>query len=225
MISIIIPTFNEEKVLPETLYHLLRQPGDFEIIVVDGGSIDHTCEIVRREPRVRLLTAPKGRASQMNTGAQHASGDWLLFLHADTLLPKGALARLNTLETDATVQAGGFLHQFSGTNWRLRMLSYFNNLRCRWSKIIYGDQAMFVRRTLFTQLGGFPNEPILEDVLFSRKLVRIVTPVLLTPPVITDSRKFVQMGIWRSAARGALILLFIQLHIPLISRVFFREIR
>ena len=225
MISIIIPTFNEEKVLPETLYHLLRQPGDFEIIVVDGGSIDHTCEIVRREPRVRLLTAPKGRASQMNTGAQHASGDWLLFLHADTLLPKGALARLNTLETDATVQAGGFLHQFSGTNWRLRMLSYFNNLRCRWSKIIYGDQAMFVRRTLFAQLGGFPNEPILEDVLFSRKLVRIVTPVLLTPPVITDSRKFVQMGIWRSAARGALILLFIQLHIPLISRVFFREIR
>lgn len=225
MISIIIPTFNEEKVLPETLYHLLRQPGDFEIIVVDGGSIDHTCEIVRREPRVRLLTAPKGRASQMNTGVQHASGDWLLFLHADTLLPKGALARLNTLETDETVQAGAFLHQFSGTNWLLRTLSYFNNLRCRWSKIIYGDQAMFVRRTLFAQLGGFPNEPILEDVLFSRKLVRIVTPVLLTPPVITDSRKFVQMGIWRSAARGALILLFIQLHIPLISRVFFREIR
>lgn len=225
MISIIIPTFNEEKVLPETLHHLLRQPGDFEIIVVDGGSIDHTCEIVRREPRVRLLTAPKGRASQMNSGAQLASGDCLLFLHADTLLPKGALARLNTLETDATVQAGGFLHQFSGTNWRLRMLSYFNNVRCRWSKIIYGDQAMFVRRTLFEQLGGFPNEPILEDVLFSRKLVRIVTPVLLTPPVITDSRKFVQMGIWRSAARGALILLFIQLHIPLISRVFFREIR
>jgi len=225
MISIIIPTFNEEKVLPETLHHLLRQPGDFEIIVVDGGSIDHTCEIVSREARVRLLTAPKGRATQMNTGAQHASGDWLLFLHADTLLPKGALARLNTLETDATVQAGGFLHQFSGTNWRLRMLSYFNNLRCRWSKIIYGDQAMFVRRTLFAQLGGFPNEPILEDVLFSRKLVRIVTPVLLTPPVITDSRKFVQMGIWRSAARGALILLFIQLHIPLISRAFFREIR
>jgi len=119
MISIIIPTFNEEKVLPETLYHLLRQPGDFEIIVVDGGSIDHTCEIVRREPRVRLLTAPKGRASQMNTGAQHASGDWLLFRHADTLLQKGARARLHALETDATVQAGGLLHQFSGTNWRL----------------------------------------------------------------------------------------------------------
>ncbi len=225
MISVIIPTLNEEKALPETLPHLLRQQGDFEVIVVDGGSIDRTGAIVRRERAVRLLTAPKGRAAQMNFGAQHATGDWLLFLHADTLLPDGALARLNTLETDAAVQAGGFLHQFSGTDWRLRMLSYVNNLRCRWSKIIYGDQAMFVRRTLFEQLGGFPNEPILEDLLFSRRLVRIVNPVLLAPPVITDSRKFVQMGIWRSVIRASLILLSIELGLPLGSRVFFREIR
>jgi len=84
---------------------------------------------------------------------------------------------------------------------------------------------MFVRRTLFERLGGFPNEPILEDVLFNRKLAHVVTPVLLAPPVITDSRKFVQMGIWRSAVRGALILLSIKLHIPIISRAFFRDIR
>jgi rSAM/selenodomain-associated transferase 2 len=225
MISVIIPTLNEEKALPETLRHLLGQPGGFEVIVVDGGSVDRTSEIVRGEPRVRLLKAPKGRASQMNTGAQHATGDWLLFLHADTLLPEGALARLNTLETDATVQAGGFLHRFSGTDWRLRMLSYFNNVRCRWSKIIYGDQAMFVRRTLFERLDGFPNESRLEDVLFSRKLVRIVTPVLLAPPVVTDSRKFVQMGIWRSVFRATLILLSIELGLPLVSRAFFRDIR
>jgi rSAM/selenodomain-associated transferase 2 len=225
MVSVIIPTLNEEKALPETLRHLLEQPGDFEVIVVDGGSVDRTGEIVSGEPAVRILIAPKCRASQMNAGAQHATGDWLLFLHADTLLPEGALARLNSLETDATVQAGGFLHRFSGTDWRLQMLSYFNNLRCRWSKIIYGDQAMFVRRTLFEQLSGFPNEPRLEDVLFSRKLVRIVTPVLLAPPVVTDSRKFVQMGIWRSVFRASLILLSIELGLPLVSRVFFRDIR
>jgi rSAM/selenodomain-associated transferase 2 len=225
MISVIIPTLNEETALPETLRHLLGQPGDFEVIVVDGGSVDRTSEIVRGEPRVRLLTAPKGRASQMNTGAQHATGDWLLFLHADTLLPEGALARLNRLETDVTVQAGGFLHRFSGTAWQLHMLSYFNNVRCRWSKIIYGDQAMFVRRTLFERLNGFPNESRLEDVLFSRKLVRLVTPVLLAPPVITDSRKFVQMGIWRSVFRATLILLSIELGLPLVSRAFFRDIR
>ena len=225
MISVIIPTLNEEKALPDTLRHLLGQAGEFEVIVVDGGSVDRTVEIVRGEPRVRLLTASKGRASQMNTGARHATGDWLLFLHADTLLPEGALARLNSLETDATVQAGGFLHRFSGTDWRLRMLSYFNNVRCRWSKIIYGDQAMFVRRTLFERLSGFPNESRLEDVLFSRKLVRIVTPVLLAPPVVTDSRKFVQMGIWRSVFRASLILLSIELGLPLVSRAFFRDIR
>lgn len=225
MISVIIPTLNEEKALPETLRHLLGQLGEFEVIVVDGGSVDRTEEIIRGEPRVRLLTAPQGRASQMNAGAQHATGDWLMFLHADTLLPEGALGRLNTLETDATVQAGGFLHRFSGTDWRLRMLSYFNNVRCRWSKIIYGDQAMFVRRTLFERLSGFPNESRLEDVLFSRKLVRIVTPVLLAPPVVTDSRKFVQMGIWRSVFRASLILLSIELGLPLVSRAFFRDIR
>ncbi|MBU6482116.1 MAG: TIGR04283 family arsenosugar biosynthesis glycosyltransferase [Nitrospirae bacterium] len=225
MISVIIPTLNEEKALPDTLRHLLGQAGDFEVIVVDGGSVDHTVEIVRGEPRVRLLTASKGRASQMNTGARHATGDWLLFLHADTLLPEGALARLNSLETDATVQAGGFLHRFSGTDWQLRMLSYFNNVRCRWSKIIYGDQAMFVRRTLFERLSGFPNKSRLEDVLFSRKLVRIVTPVLLAPPVVTDSRKFVQMGIWRSVFRASFILLSIELGLPLVSPAFFRDIR
>jgi rSAM/selenodomain-associated transferase 2 len=225
MVSIIIPTLNEEKALPQTLHKLLRQPGSFEVIVVDGGSLDHTSEIIRGEPRVRFLMASKGRASQMNTGARHATGELLLFLHADTVLPDGALARLNRLESDSDVQAGGFLHQFSGTDWRLRLLSFFNNLRCRWSKMMYGDQAMFVRRTLFDRLGGFPNEPVLEDVLFSRRLVRIVTPVLLAPPVITDARKFVQMGIWRSVFRAALILLSVELGLPVGSRVFFREIR
>jgi rSAM/selenodomain-associated transferase 2 len=225
MISVIIPTLNEEKALPETLHHLLEQPGDFEVIVVDGGSVDRTGDIVRGEPGVRFLKAPKGRASQMNTGAHHATGDWLLFLHADTLLPEGALACLNALEADATIQAGGFLHRFSGTDWRLRMLSSLNNVRCRWSKVIYGDQAMFVRRTLFERLRGFPNEPRLEDVLFSRKLVRTVTPVLLAPPVVTDSRKFVQMGIWQSVFRASLILLSIELGLPFSSRAFFRDIR
>lgn len=84
---------------------------------------------------------------------------------------------------------------------------------------------MFVRRTLFERLSGFPNESRLEDVLFSRKLVHIVTPVLLAPPVVTDSRKFVQMGIWRSVFRASLILLSIELGLPLVSRAFFRDIR
>jgi len=153
MISVIIPTSNEEKALPETLRCLFAQPGDYEVIVVDGGSTDRTREIVE-SLRIMLLTSSKGRATQMNAGAKKARGEWLLFLHADTVLPDGALAKLNGLEPDRTVQAGGFFHQFSGGDWRLRLISFLDNFRCVRSRIIYGDQAMFVRRALFEKLGG-----------------------------------------------------------------------
>jgi len=225
MISVIIPTYNEETALPETLRYLLQQPGDYEVIVADGGSTDRTREIVRGEPRVHFLTALKGRASQMNAGTKHATGEWLLFLHADTWLPVSALARLNALEADSTIQAGGFLHRFSGDDWRLRLVSFLDNLRCRHSRIIYGDQAMFVRRALFERLGGFPDQPILEDVAFCEKLIQVVTPVLLSPPVLTDSRKFVKMGIWRSFARVLLIILHIEFHLPILPRAFFQDVR
>ncbi|HKC95201.1 MAG TPA: TIGR04283 family arsenosugar biosynthesis glycosyltransferase [Nitrospira sp.] len=225
MISIIIPTYNEEMALPETLRHLLQQPGDYEVIVVDGGSTDQTCKIINAAPRVRLLTASKGRASQMNAGARHATGEWLLFLHADTFLPDGALVRLNGFEADHAIQAGGFLHRFSGHDWRLRMVSFLDNVRCRCSRIIYGDQAMFVRRALFEQLGGFPDHPVLEDVSFCEKLIRVVTPVLLSPPVLTDARKFVKMGVWRSFARVLLIILHVEFRFPVLPRAFFRDIR
>lgn len=225
MISVIIPAYNEDAALPATLRAVLSQPGDYEVIVVDGGSRDSTCQIVRAEPRVRLVTAPKGRASQMNAGARLATGEWLLFLHADTLLPAGALTRLNELEGDARIQAGGFWHQFSDDDWRLRLISILDNFRCRHSRIVYGDQALFVRRGLFDQLGGFPEQPILEDVAFCERLGRVVKPILLAPPVVTDARKFVKMGIWRSLARVILIILHVQFRLPILPRAFFQDVR
>ena len=225
MISVIIPALNEEKALPETLCQLFSQRGDYEVIVVDGGSGDRTCEIVRTEQKVRLLAAPRGRASQMNAGAKEARGEWLLFLHADTRLPEGALARLNVMEPDLAIQAGGFWHQFSGDDWRLRLVSGLDNFRCRRTRIIYGDQAMFVRKKLFERLGGFPDRLVLEDVAFCEKLVQVTTLVLLTPPVLTDSRKFVKMGIWRSLARVLLIILCVELRLPVLPHAFFRDIR
>jgi rSAM/selenodomain-associated transferase 2 len=253
MISVIIPAYNEEKALPETLRALLAQPGDYEVIVVDGGSSDQTLRVVesfgfdacdiwscrssfvsrrsqdasrdtRHASRV-FLTAPKGRASQMNAGAKEARGEWLLFLHADTVLPAGALARLNGLEADRSVQAGGFLHQFSGDDWRLKMISLLDNFRCVRSRIVYGDQAMFVRRELFERLGGFPDQPILEDVAFCEQLIRVTEPTLLSPPVVTDSRKFVQMGVWKSFWRVLLIILHVEFRLPVLPRVFFSDVR
>ncbi len=225
MVSVIIPTFNEEVALPRTLRSLLSQQGGFEVIAVDGGSQDRTKEILENEPRVEVVLASKGRASQMNGGAKQARGEWLLFLHADTMLPEDAITRLNRMVGDDSVQAGGFLHQFSGDDWRLRMISFLDNYRCRKSRIIYGDQAMFVRRSLFERLGGFPDQPILEDVAFCERLVQQTTPVLLSPPVVTDARKFLKMGVWRSFLRVLLIILHVEHGFPYLPRQFFQEIR
>ncbi len=234
MISVIMPAYNEEKVLPGTLQALFAQPGEFETILVDGDSTDRTRAIAEElalSPQhsalntVRLLTAPKGRASQMNAGAKQAQGEWLLFLHADTVLPAGALQRLNEMENDPTIQAGGFMHRFSGDDWRLRFISFLDNFRCIRSRIIYGDQALFVRRTLFEKLEGFPNQPILEDVAFCERLIKVTNPLLLSPPVVTDARKFVKMGIWRSFVRVLLIILHVEYRLPVLPRVFFQDVR
>jgi len=229
MISVIIPAYNEEAALPATLRNVLRQSGDYEVLVVDGGSTDRTFELVHsiasEDPRVHPVLAPRGRASQMNTGAKVARGEWLIFLHADTLLPDDALVRLEDLNRDTSIQAGGFRHRFSGHDWRLRLISVLDNFRCRCSRIIYGDQALFVRRALFEQLGGFPEKPILEDVAFGEKLVRVTVPVLLAAEVVTDSRKFVKMGIWRSLAHVLLIILCVEFRLPIVPRAFFQDIR
>lgn len=246
MISVIMPAYNEEKALPHTLRELLRQWGDYEVIVVDGGSTDRTLAIVesfgfidstndswsssgssQESFHVSRFTfhASKGRASQMNAGAKQATGEWLLFLHADTVLPLGAIQRLNEMEADQTIQAGGFMHQFSGDDWRLKLISFLDNFRCVRSRIIYGDQALFVRRALFEQLGGFPNRPILEDVAFCEKLIKITTPLLLSPSVVTDARKFLKMGVWRSFLRVLLIILHVEFHLPVLPRAFFQDVR
>ena len=225
MISIVIPVYNEEKVLPHTLQVLFAQPGKFETIVVDGGSSDRTIEFAQAFHGLQVLTAPKGRASQMNAGAKCARGEWLLFLHADTVLPIDAVQRLNDMESDQAIQAGGFMHQFSGDDWRLKAISFLDNFRCTRSRIIYGDQALFVRRTLFEQLGGFPEQPILEDVAFCERLIRVTKPLLLYPPVVTDARKFVKMGIGRSFLRVLLIILHVEFRLPVLPRAFFQDIR
>jgi len=222
LISIIIPVLNEERALPDTLTRVYQQNAENEIIVVDGGSTDNTISIVKSDPQIKLITAAQGRGSQMNVGAAMANGEWLLFLHADTLLPDNALSLIESLPT--TVNTGGFKHKFSGHAWGLKLISRLHNYRCRISKIFYGDQAMFIRKDLFNQLGGFPEQHM-EDVIFGETLAKITHPEILDAYVITDSRKFEQSGIWLSLWRVILILISYELKLPLAAKQFFSNIR
>ena len=223
MISVIMPVLNEEKALPATLQWLFSQPGDYEVLVVDGGSSDNTLAVIKADGRTHLHNCNTGRASQMNCGARHAQGEWLLFLHADTLLPENALTAIQQLPE--TTLAGGFRHRFSGSHWGLRLISRLHNFRCRCTRVFYGDQAMFIRTSLFTELGGFPDEPMLEDLLFSEQIAKVTTPVMMDSYVITDSRKFEQAGIWLSLLRVILIQISHELKLPTPALKFFANVR
>ncbi len=222
MISVIIPTLNEERALPATLARVLAQAGDFEVIVVDGGSNDHTRALVEHDPRIQLHSAPTGRACQMNAGARQARGEWLLFLHADTLLPDGALTAIDGLPD--MIQAGGFRHRFSGTARGLRTVSRLHNFRCRCTRVCYGDQAPFIRAALFHRLGGYP-EAVPEDLLFGERVAACTRPLLHDLVVVTDSRKFEQHGVWRSLWRVLVILACHELRLPIKARAFFSHVR
>jgi hypothetical protein len=130
-------------------------------------------------PRARECAAPPAY------GWSRRKRDWLLFLHADTRLPEGALARIESLNC----RAGAFRHRFDSRDWRLRFISWATNLRCGMTRIFDGDQAIFVRRELFSSLGGFPEVSALEEILFCKRLVRHTRPVLLEDCILTDARR------------------------------------
>jgi len=225
MISVVIPAYNEAKALPRTLHQLRLQKGRFETIVVDGGSTDGTPDVALDFAGVRLIHALKGRASQMNAGARLACGGWLLFLHADTILPATALETIAALDVRSGHMAGGFRQRFTGSGWQLRAISWLHNTRCLITRVFYGDQAFFLRRELFWQLGGFPETEILEDVLLSEKVLRVTRPCLLEEHVLTDSRKFEQRGIALSFARVLVILACHELKLKVRGRAFFDDVR
>jgi len=206
-ITVVVPVLNEENALPATLDNVFAQRHDaIEVIAVDGGSDDGTRGVLARYPRVRVIEAPRGRAAQMNAGAARARGETLLFLHADTLLPAGALAAIEAAARAEGFVYGGFHHRFSGHDWRLALISTLHNLRCTITGIFYGDQAFFVSRRAFDAAGGFPGAQV-EDIALCQILRHKSRPAFLPLRVVTSSRKFEAMGVWRSFARVLTILL------------------
>ena len=165
---------------------------------MDGGSTDATAAIAARSPQVRLLASARGRARQMNAGARAAGGDVLLFLHADTRLPDGALAAVEAAVGDPGVIAGRFDVRFDNPRPVFRMIAWFMNQRSRWSGISTGDQAIFVCREPFEALGGYPDMPLMEDVELCRRLKRRGHMAALRLTVTTSARKWEREGAVRT---------------------------
>lgn len=170
---------------------------EVEIIVVDGGSSDATVELARPLCDV-IEVAKKGRARQMNAGANKARGRILLFLHADTLLPDNAISLIEESLRENTRVWGRFDVCLSGHRKGLRVIEYCMNSRSRWTGIATGDQAIFVCAKTFFQLGGYPDIALMEDISLSKALKKISFPVCLKEHVITSSRRWESFGICRT---------------------------
>ncbi|MDP1827805.1 MAG: TIGR04283 family arsenosugar biosynthesis glycosyltransferase [Archangium sp.] len=190
-VAIVIPVLNEERVIAQRLDELAGL--DVELLVVDGGSTDGTRALVAaRAPRVRLVDSARGRATQLNAGAQAASAPVLLFLHADVALPADALAHVERTLSDARVVAGAFrTWTVADRPTRLGPLLHLADVRSRYSKLPYGDQALFVRAEVFRKLGGFPLLPLMEDLAFSQLLRREGKVRIAPSSVRVSGRRFI----------------------------------
>ncbi len=196
-LSVVVPVLDEARVIVECLTALvpLRRRGA-QIIVADGGSRDHTLALATPLAD-NVVSAPRGRSSQLNAGAARARSEVLLFLHADTLLPPGA----DTLIQQALSRGfvwGRFDVTINGQPRMLRVVAAMMNLRSRWTGIATGDQALFVRRDVFDAVGGFPQQPLMEDIEICRRLRLQGRPACVRDRVVTSGRRWEQRGVWRT---------------------------
>ena len=197
-LSIIVPMLNEAAALPALLAQLARwRTRGCEVVLVDGGSTDGSADVARAAG-FRVVEAERGRARQMNAGAVQAGGEVLLFLHADTQLPTEADAAVRGALADERRDWGRFDVRITGRAPMLCVVAALMNLRSRLTGIATGDQAMFVRREAFDAVGGFPLQPLMEDIELSRRLLRRSRPACLRARVTTSGRRWEQRGVWRT---------------------------
>ena len=190
-VSIIIPTYNEEKTLPGLLRSLEPIKEKAEILFVDGGSSDGTLGLI--PDAYRLIRGPKGRAKQMNLGAEMSTGDVLFFLHCDSELPPDAIEQIETVMKDC--RAGCFGIAFRSRNIWMKCCQFLSNRRAKDRKIMFGDQGIFIRRDLFFEIGGFPALPIMEDYQLSLTLKERGEKISLAKKrIYTSDRRFVLGG-------------------------------
>lgn len=202
-VSVIVPTLNEAAHLPTTLAHIRLMAGD-ELIVVDGGSSDQTVVLAQQYTPYVLRSAP-GRATQMNCGAQQATGDILVFLHADTLLPPDGLAAVRAA-VQAGAVGGAFRLMIMPPTLALRVVAWGTNLRTRFGHLPYGDQALFMPREVFEAIGGYEPMSFMEDVRMVQALRQRGPLVLLPQTVQTSGRRWQRDGVFYTTIRNTILI-------------------
>ena len=197
-LSIVMPVLNEAAGMGAALQALAPlRARSTQLVVADGGSSDTTVALAQAAGAT-VVAAPRGRALQMNAGAQQASAGVLLFLHADTLLPENADQLIAQALANGQAVWGRFDVRITGQPRMLRVVAAFMNARSRWSGMATGDQAMFMTRAAFDAVGGFPAQPLMEDIEISKRLRQLSRPACLRARVRTSGRRWETRGVWRT---------------------------
>ena len=206
-VSLVIPVLNEARRINEAIAGIRAIDGHVELIVVDGSPEGETVRAITDNGVIRL-TSSRGRASQMNRGASQAKGEALLFLHADTDLPLQAFERIESILADDRFVGGAFDLEIGDKGAAFRMIGWLASLRSRLTRIPYGDQAIFLRRNYFNELGGFRDMPIMEDVDLMRRVRRAGGRICIVKDrVRTSSRRWRKEGILRCTLRNRTLML------------------
>jgi len=207
MISVIIPTLNEEACIRRCIESVRSTAAGCEIIVADGGSTDRTGEIAESHPKVQLVRSEAGRGNQMNSGATHAQGDVLLFLHADTFLEEGWHDDIAAALRNNDISGGAFTFAIDAPARKYRIVEAWVSMRCRIFSLPYGDQAIFIRRSFFEKLGGYKNLPLMEDVDLVTRMKKLGRITILQNRALTSGRRWASKGLLRTALINQITLL------------------
>lgn len=213
MASVVVPIYNEEKILEANASFFDKLSKHAELIFVDGGSTDKSVKLAAGYGNV--LHCEKGRARQMNYGAKHARNDILLFLHADNCISMGALKNIEEKIYLIGAVGGCLTQRIDKKGLLYRFIEAQGNLRARCSKVFYGDQGIFVRKDIFNRLGGFPDVPIFEDILFSERLKMEGKTAVLSDKIIASARRWEKRGIIRTTSMFNRLLIMFKRDCPL----------
>ncbi|MFA5008476.1 MAG: TIGR04283 family arsenosugar biosynthesis glycosyltransferase [Candidatus Omnitrophota bacterium] len=213
MISVIVPVYNEEKILKEKKEWFAGLSRFCELIFVDGNSSDNSAAIAENIGFV--VKSKKCRGAQMNIGAKYAHCDILFFLHADASVSLSALKYIEEKIISQNLIGGCLSQRLSGKNLIFRIIELFGNLRARFTKIFYADQGIFVKRDTFYTIGGFPEVPIMEDAIFTEKLRRSGLTAMLPHKIFVSCRRWEKMGIVKTITLQSFLNILFMLKFPL----------